>query len=181
MAVSGGGKSVVAGALAESTGWPMAEGDDFHPVANVEKMRSGRPLEDEDRWPWLRAIAAWIGAQEEAGRSSVVTCSALKRSYRDLLRDGHPSVHFCALDVAVATLEERIRVRGDHYMPAGLLRSQLQTLQPLAADEPGGHVDAEGELSTVLRRVLDMLAHEVAAFDPPSRGAPDLRPYEQSY
>lgn len=162
MGVSGVGKSMVAQALAESTGWTMAEGDDFHPTANVEKMRSGQPLDDEERWPWLRSLADWIGEQEAAGRSSVVTCSALKRSYRDLLRDGHLSVRFCQLDADTATLLERVEERKDHYMPASLLHSQLRTLQSLEKDEPGGRVNAEGDVHTVLRRVLDMLARDDA-------------------
>jgi len=158
MGVSGAGKSMVAEALAESTGWTMAEGDDFHPAANVEKMSSAQPLDDEDRWPWLHKIAEWIGEQEAAGRCSVVTCSALKRSYRDVLRDGHPSVRFVQLDAPTATLLARTAAREDHYMPPSLLHSQLRTLQSLEADEPGGRVNAESDVHTVLRRVLDVLA-----------------------
>ena len=90
MGVSGSGKSTVADRLVDRLGWEFAEGDDFHPPENVAKMRAGHPLDDEDRWPWLRRLAAWIGEHEQAGRSVVVTCSALKRSYRDLLCDGHP-------------------------------------------------------------------------------------------
>lgn len=158
MGVSGAGKSMVAQALAESTGWQLAEGDDFHPAANVEKMSSGHPLDDEDRWPWLQSIADWIGEQEKAGRSSVVTCSALKRSYRDLLRKGHPSVKFCELDASPAVLTARMEARPEHFMPTSLLHSQLRALQTLEPDEPGGRVTAEGDLCTVLRRVLDVLA-----------------------
>src|SRR5688500_8429764 len=94
MGVSGSGKSTVAAGLVERLGWEFAEGDDFHPRENVEKMRSGLPLDDDDRRPWLRSLADWIGEREQAGTSVVVTCSALKRSYRDVLRDGHPSVWF---------------------------------------------------------------------------------------
>jgi len=163
MGVSGAGKSEIARALAESTGWIMAEGDEFHPAANVEKMRSGQPLDDEDRWPWLHSIADWIGKQEQAGLSSVVTCSALKRSYRELLRDGHPSVRFCQLDASAATLQARVEGRRDHYMPGALLHSQLRTLQSLEADEPGGRVSTEGDVPQVLRRVLQLLAEGKAA------------------
>lgn len=158
MGVAGSGKSVVARALAESTNWALADGDDFHPPANVEKMKSGIPLDDDDRWPWLLAIAAWIGEQEEAGHSSVLTCSALKRSYRDLLRDGHPSVRFCQLDASTSVLQSRMEARSDHYMPTSLLQSQLRSLQSLEQDEPGGRVSAEGDIPTVLRRVLHLLA-----------------------
>src|SRR5919107_184607 len=131
MGVSGSGKSTVAEGLVERLGWEFAEGDDFHPPANVEKMRSGIPLDDDDRWPWLRTLAAWIGEHEQAGRSVVVTCSALKRSYRDLLRDGHPSVWFAHVTVDPDLLRERIEKRTGHYMPSSLLDSQLDTLEPL--------------------------------------------------
>lgn len=160
MGVSGAGKSAVARALADCTGWTMAEGDDFHPEVNVAMMESGEPLDDESRWPWLRRIAEWIGGQERAGHSSVVTCSALKRSYRDLLRDGHPSVRFCQLDAATTTVQARLSGRRDHYMPASLLPSQLRTLQPLQEDEPGWRVDADGDVTEVVRRVLQMLDEE---------------------
>lgn len=160
MGVSGAGKTEIAQALAESTGWTMAEGDDFHSPANVAKMSSGQALTDEDRWPWLQSIAAWIGEQEQAGLSSVVTCSALKRSYRDLLRDGHPSVRFCQLDASTGTLQARVDARRGHHMPPSLLRSQLMTLQPLEADEPGGRVNTDGDVPHVLRRVLHLLAQD---------------------
>src|SRR4051794_3606863 len=91
MGVSGSGKSTVAAGLVERLGCVYAEGDDFHPPANVAKMRAGTPLDDDDRWPWLRTLAAWIGEHEQAGESAGVTCSALKRSYRGLFRGGHPS------------------------------------------------------------------------------------------
>lgn len=160
LGVSGAGKSLVAQALATATGATLAEGDDFHSAANVAKMASGRSLDDEDRWPWLRAIADWIDKQERAGRSCVVTCSALKRSYRDLLREGNPSVRFCQLDASTATLLARVKGRRGHYMPPSLLRSQLRSLQPLEEDEPGGRVNAEGDVSSVLRGVLAMLAED---------------------
>lgn len=170
MGVSGSGKSMVAAALAESTGWTMVEGDDFHSAANVEKMSSGHPLDDEDRWPWLQSIADWIGEQEKAGNSSVVTCSALKRVYRDLLRTGHPSVRFCQLDAPTSILQTRMTQRRDHYMPASLLHSQLRTLESLEDDEPGGRVSAESDVPTVLRRVLDLLARYCPS---KSSGSPD--------
>ncbi len=177
MGVTGVGKSELAHALAESTGATMAEGDDFHPEANLKKMSSGDALDDEDRWPWLQAIADWIGVQERAGNSSVVTCSALKGSYRDLLRAGHPSVRFCQLDASTETLTSRIGNRTNHYMAPSLLRSQLRTLEPLADDEPGGRVSAEGPVPQVLRRVLQMLADYDASADSRSNA---LRPAEQA-
>ena len=137
MGVSGSGKSSVMKRLARHLGWPAAEGDAFHSPENVAKMASGVPLTDEDRWPWLDALAAWIGERERAGENALVTCSALKREYRDRLRDGHPSVWFVHLTAGRAILAERVERRRGHYMPASLLASQLSTLEPLAADEPG--------------------------------------------
>ncbi|NAZ80755.1 AAA family ATPase [Kineococcus sp. R8] len=154
MGVSGSGKTTVATGVAEALGWKYSEGDDFHPPANVEKMRSGHPLVDEDRWPWLRDIATWIGDREALGESVVITCSALKRSYRDLLADGHPSVVFCMLEVPAAVLAERMAHREGHYMPASLLRSQLETLEPLQPDERGFVVPVEGGEDAVLAAVL---------------------------
>jgi gluconokinase len=157
MGVSGSGKTTVATGVAGALGWAYAEGDDFHPRENVAKMAAGHPLDDEDRWPWLRAIAASIGAAEEAGQSQVVTCSALKRSYRDLLRDGHPSVRFCLLDVSPDVLRRRLESRRGHYMPASLLDSQLTTLEPLAPDEPGITVPADTDPDGVRTAVLEAI------------------------
>lgn len=137
MGVSGSGKTTIALELVQRLGWVFAEGDDFHPPANVEKMRSGHPLDDEDRWPWLSSIAAWIGEREAAGENAIVTCSALKRAYRDLLRAGHPSVHFIHVDLSPEVLRDRLGGRQGHYMPASLLDSQLAMLEPLQPDEPG--------------------------------------------
>jgi gluconokinase len=157
MGVSGSGKSTIAAMLVDRLGWEFAEGDEFHPRENVEKMRAGHPLDDEDRWPWLRRIAAWIGEHERAGRSAVVTCSALKRSYRDLLRDGHPSVWFAHLTTDPGVIGERLRHRTGHYMPASLLESQLATLEPLADDEPGASIPADGPPETVVAEILAAL------------------------
>jgi gluconokinase len=117
-------------------------------------MASGVPLDDDDRWPWLRAIAAVIGEAEAAGETLVITCSALRRAYRDLLRDGHPSVRFCLLDVSPDVLRRRLGSRRGHYMPASLLDSQLATLEPPAPDEPGVTVCADGEPDEALAAVL---------------------------
>jgi gluconokinase len=160
MGVSGSGKSTVAAGLVDRLGWEFAEGDDFHPRANVEKMRSGRPLDDDDRWPWLRTLAAWIGEHERAGKSVVVTCSALKRSYRDLLCDGHPSVWFAHVTADADLLRERVEGRTGHYMPSSLLESQLATLQPLQEDEPGASVSAAGSPDDVVDALLAALRVE---------------------
>jgi gluconokinase len=160
MGVSGSGKSTVAATLVDRLGWEFAEGDDFHPPANVEKMRAGHPLDDEDRWPWLRSLAAWIGEHERAGRSVVVTCSALKRSYRDLLREGHPSVWFAHVTASPELIRDRMEHRTGHYMPASLLDSQLATLEPLRDDEPGARVSGAGSPPSVVTELLAALDAE---------------------
>jgi len=162
MGVSGTGKTTLGQALAARLGWQMLEGDDLHPAVNVAKMRSGHPLDDDDRRPWLQSIAAWIGARESDGADSVVACSALKRSYRDLLRDGHPSVLFCHLTAPRAQLAERLARRQGHFMTATLLDSQLATLEPLEPDETGVTVPDNGDPDHVLAYCLTALAPLIA-------------------
>jgi gluconokinase len=157
MGVSGSGKTTVAKGIAVSMHWIFAEGDTFHPQANVEKMHSGIPLTDEDRWPWLRLIGDWMSEQERAGVSSVVTCSALRRVYRDLLREGRPAVRFCHVTAPEGAIAGRLEHRQGHYMPASLLASQFATLEPLEPDEPGVTVSGEGTQPEVLARALDAL------------------------
>ncbi|TWP34723.1 gluconokinase [Leekyejoonella antrihumi] len=157
MGVSGSGKTTVAKGIAQAMGCAFAEGDDFHSRANVDKMAAGMPLTDEDRWPWLRSIGEWIDGHEAAGKSAVITCSALRRVYRDLLREGRPGVKFCHVDVSQEVLEARLRARKGHYMPASLLPSQLATLEPLQPDEPGVVVHAHGAPADVLREALEAL------------------------
>ncbi|MFP5282010.1 MAG: gluconokinase [Actinomycetes bacterium] len=135
MGVSGCGKSTVAGVLAGRLGWELQEGDDLHPPANVAKMTAGEPLTDDDRWPWLDEVGRWIRAQTAAGRPGIVTCSALKRSYRDRLRG--PGVVFVHLSGTREQLRERVSARLGHFMPSSLLDSQLATLEPLESDEAG--------------------------------------------
>ncbi|MGK5446981.1 gluconokinase [Streptomyces radiopugnans] len=142
MGVSGSGKTTVGTALAERLGVPYAEADDFHPPENVAKMASGVPLTDEDRAPWLDAIAAWLKAQD--GEGGVVTCSALKRAYRDRLRRAAPEVFFLHLDGSPELIGERLSGRTGHFMPSALLRSQFETLEALDADEAGAVVPIDG-------------------------------------
>lgn len=135
MGVSGCGKSSVGLAIAAQTGWTFIEGDDLHPAINREKMASGVPLEDADRWPWLDAIANAASAIEVDGRSVVVACSALKRIYRERLRRGSSGVRFIHLKGERGLIDQRMRARSDHFMPAGLLDSQFATLEPPEHDE----------------------------------------------
>jgi gluconokinase len=135
MGVSGVGKSTVGRRLADALGYGYAEGDSYHPAANVEKMRAGRALDDADRWPWLRAIAADIDRWLAEGTGMVVACSALKRAYRDLLIGGRPGVRLVQLTGEAGLIRERIAARRHEYMPPGLLVSQLATLEPPGADE----------------------------------------------
>lgn len=135
MGVTGTGKSSVARELARILGWELQEGDDLHPRSNVEKMAAGQPLDDHDREPWLARIAEWIQTRSLAGQTGVITCSALKRAYRD--RIAAPGAVFIHIHGDQATIAERLAQRAGHFMDPTLLASQLDTLEPLAADEPG--------------------------------------------
>jgi gluconokinase len=141
MGVSGSGKTTVAHGIAAATGLLFAEADDFHSRASVEKMRAGIPLEDEDRWPWLRDLASWMAERAAEGRSTVIACSALRRVYRDVLAAGPPTLDFVHLDGHVDVIRDRISSRSGHYMPASLLDSQVATLEPLQPDESGIELD----------------------------------------
>lgn len=143
MGVSGSGKSTVAEGLAERLGWPFLEGDTLHPPANVAKMAAGTPLTDDDRWPWLEAIAAWIAAREAEGTPSISSCSSLKRAYRDLLRKGAPGVRFVHVAGDQAVLAARLAARQGHFFPAQLLASQFATLEPPDPDEDAVTVDLD--------------------------------------
>ncbi len=143
MGVAGTGKSMVAATLAERLGWGLGEGDDLHPVANVAKMSSGQALTDEDRWPWLEKVAEWIDDHAATGQPGIMTCSALKKAYRDRLR--RPGVAFVHLNGTRELLTARLAARRDHYMPSSLLDSQLEALQPLEADENGIVVELDSK------------------------------------
>lgn len=135
MGVTGSGKSTVGVALAQRMGVPFADADDFHSPENVAKMRSGVPLDDADREPWLRTISHWLGEHRTQG--GVVTCSALKRRYRDLLREEAPDVSFLHLDGDKETVRQRVSGRAGHFMPESLVQSQYDALEPLQDDERG--------------------------------------------
>ena len=139
MGVSGSGKSTVGDLLAGRLGWDFGEGDELHPQANIAKMAAGHPLTDADRWPWLARVRGWIDEHVAAGRPGVITCSALKRSYRDVLRDEH--VVFVHLPVSREELLGRLTGRPGHFMPAALLDSQLADLEPPGPDEQAITVD----------------------------------------
>lgn len=160
MGVAGSGKSTVLNRMRERWGWPSAEADEFHPPSSVAKMSAGQHLSDRDRWPWLRALAAWIGAREAAGDNCVLTCSALRRVYRDVLREGHPSVRFVHLVAARDTLQARLEQRVGHYMPASLLGTQFETLEALHADEPGMVASSERTPDHVIDDIETWLATE---------------------
>jgi carbohydrate kinase (thermoresistant glucokinase family) len=135
MGVSGCGKTTIAELLSRELGWEYRDGDEFHPKSNVEKMHSGTPLTDDDRWPWLKAIAAWIDNKRQAGEHTIVTCSALKKSYRDILIGPRKDVGLIYLKGTEDLIAERLSKRHGHFMPKALLRSQFQTLQEPGPDE----------------------------------------------
>lgn len=155
MGVAGTGKTTIGPMLAQRLGVPYAEGDDFHPEANIAKMSAGTPLTDDDRWPWLDAIGAWAHAR--AGRGGVVSSSALKRSYRDRLRAAAPDVVFVHLTGDRELVEDRMAHREGHFMPTALLDSQFAALQPLEDDEAGVAVDVSGSPEEITDRALAAL------------------------
>ncbi|MEU9184560.1 gluconokinase [Streptomyces sp. NPDC048484] len=155
MGVAGTGKTTIGPLLANRLGVPYAEGDDFHPEANIAKMTAGTPLTDEDRWPWLEAIGAW--AHGRTGLGGVVSSSALKRAYRDRIRSAAPDVVFVHLTGDRTLIEDRMAHRKGHFMPTALLDSQFGTLQPLQADETGVAVDVTGSPDEITERAVTAL------------------------
>ena len=135
MGVSGAGKTTVGRALAETLGWPFYDGDDFHPPANIEKMRQGVPLTDADRRPWLETLRALIARHLQEGRPAVLACSALKRSYRDVLRRAGEGVQFVHLAADYETIRRRLKARRGHFFDPKLLQSQFDDLEAPDADE----------------------------------------------
>lgn len=155
MGVSGSGKTTVGTGLAEVLGVPYADADDFHPPENVAKMTSGVPLTDEDRRPWLDAIADWL--EERDGHGGVVTCSALKRRYRDRLREAAPGLFFVHLNGSAELISSRMSTRKGHFMPPQLLKSQIDTLEPLEEDEAGAVVPIDGTVGETVALARESL------------------------
>jgi gluconokinase len=154
--VSGSGKSTVGALLAGRLGWAFADGDAMHPAANVAKMAAGIPLTDDDRWPWLGAIAAWMDERAAAGDSGVVACSALKRVYRDVLLDGRPA-RLVFLDIGHDTDMTRLAARHGHFFPAKLLDSQFDDLEMPRAPENVLVVPAEGTPEELVAMIIHRL------------------------
>lgn len=168
MGVSGTGKSTVAGILAGQLGWDLEEGDDLHPAENVAKMAAGQPLTDEDRWPWLDQVAAWITEHTTGGTPGIITCSALKRIYRDRMRG--PNVVFVHLAGSKDEIGHRLAARSEHFMPATLLDSQISTLEPPGPDENTLVVNVGGKPAEIAAEIIDRLRltpHQGDSFVPP--------------
>lgn len=157
MGVSGSGKSTIAEHLATRLGWRYVDGDLFHPPANVAKMSAGHPLTDEDRWPWLRAIAAEIDRLSAAGEPAVVACSALKRAYRDILVHGRDDVRIVFLDGTQDLIAKRLAERKGHFMPPGLLDSQFKTLEPPQPSERPITVSIDASVDGIVNDIVRQL------------------------
>jgi len=158
MGVAGSGKTTIAEALAKRIEWPFKDGDSFHPASNVEKMRNGHPLTDEDRWPWLRAIAAEIDRTSDAREHVVIACSALKRAYRDILIGKRHNVRLIYLKGSRDLIGERLRARRGHFMPPQLLDSQFATLEEPREDEKAIVVDIAPAVEAIVDNIIRQLS-----------------------
>jgi gluconokinase len=154
---AGSGKTTVGALIAGRLRWRFADADPFHPEANIAKMREGIPLTDEDRQPWLRAVGDWIDERIAANQQAVVTCSALRRAYRDMLLDGRPEAAMVFLMVSRAVLEQRLLDRPDHFFPRRLLESQLADLEPPEPDERVHPVVSQGDPAETAAKVIATL------------------------
>ena len=157
MGVSGSGKSTVGAALAQRLRVPFADADDFHPPANIAKMAAGHALDDHDRHPWLEAVGAWLADHPDGG---VMSCSALKRKYRDQLRHHAHDVEFLLLEGSREVIAKRQASRPGHFMPASLLSSQFATLEPLEPDEHGVVIDVDQSVDAIVQGYVDIMSRE---------------------
>lgn len=162
MGVSGSGKTTIARELASRLGWTFEEGDILHPQANVAKMHAGVPLDDADRAPWLNAVAAWIDRQRATNASGIITCSALKRSYRDIITGDRPDVRLVYLRGSYELIASRLAQRHGHFMPASLLKSQFDALEEPAADENPLMVDIGSTPGKIADSIIDRLHLEAS-------------------
>jgi len=157
MGVSGSGKSTIADRLAARLGWRYEDGDKFHPPSNVAKMSAGHPLTDEDRWPWLQAIADEIDRLLATRQNAVVACSALKRSYRDILVHGRDDIRIVFLNGTQELIADRLAARKGHFMPPGLLASQFRTLEPPQPGERPITVSIDAPVETIVDDIVRQL------------------------
>jgi gluconokinase len=163
MGVSGSGKTTIATLLCERLHWELADADSFHSAANVAKMSRGIPLTDDDRWPWLQAIAAWIDSVRAAGRHGVIGCSALKRSYRDILIGGRKDVRLVYLKGDIDLIAQRMKLRHGHFMPVALLQSQLDTLEEPGPDEHPITVSIDADPPAIVTEIIARLRLQAPA------------------
>jgi gluconokinase len=168
MGVSGSGKSTIAAMLAHRLQWIYEDGDWLHPKSNIEKMHHGEPLTDEDRWPWLHAIADWIDGIRASGQHGIVACSALKRAYRDILVGDRRNVRIVYLKGDRDLIAQRIAARADHFMPPKLLDSQFETLEEPQADERPIVVS----IAPHPREIVEAIVEELGVESPTAPGAP---------
>jgi gluconokinase len=157
MGVSGCGKTTVAAILAGRLGWQFAEGDAMHPQSNIEKMEAGHPLTDEDRWPWLQKVAEWVDDRLDAHENGLITCSALKRTYRDVINRRGSGVVFVFLAGSKETIAARLAARHGHFMPPSLLDSQFADLEEPTPDEPEIRVDVGPAPNVIAQRIVEEL------------------------
>jgi gluconokinase len=169
MGVSGSGKSTIADKLAERLRWSYEDGDKYHPASNVAKMSAGHPLTDEDRWPWLQAIADEIDRVCRAGQHAVIACSALKRAYRDILVHGRDDVRIVYLNGTQKLIADRLARRKDHFMPPGLLASQFRTLEPPDRSEMPVTVSIDASVDAIVDDIVRQLGLSPADSDDAGR------------
>ena len=169
--VSGSGKSTIGALLAGRLHWRFADADAFHLAVNIAKMRAGIPLTDEDRWPWLRAIGTWMDERIALGESAVLACSALKRSYRDVLLGGRPEALLIFLAVDRDVVERRLAARHGHFFPERLLGTQFDTLEPPQPDEHAVTVAADGDPQDTVAAII-AIVRPVPGVHPGGSGTP---------